>query len=176
MYVSQSLRSHLRSTDIHVCSFSDHKALTARICLPYLGREPGRGFWSLRPHLLTAENVQEFQLRWQYWTRQRRNFGSWMQWWLSVAKPKIQSFFRWKSKTAFNDFHREHQRLYSNLRQAYDNYHQNPAVLPSINRIKAQMLTLQRNFTQTFMRINESYVAGEPLSTFQLANDVGEKQ
>lgn len=63
VYVSQSLRSHLRTIDIHVCSFSDHKAITARICLPYLGREPGRGFWSLRPHLLTTENIQEFHCR-----------------------------------------------------------------------------------------------------------------
>lgn len=148
IYTSQSLRSKLRTADTHCCSFSDHKALTLRICLPNLGREPGRGFWSLRPHLLTPENIEEFQHRWQYWTRQRRNFPSWMQWWLSYAKPKIKCFFRWKSKAAFDDFHREHQRLYVQLRQAYDGYYQNAAMLSTINRVKAQMLTLQRNFSQ----------------------------
>lgn len=170
MYVSQNLRCQLRTACVHVCSFSDHKALTARICLPYLGREAGRGFWSLRPHLLTAENIDEFRLRWQYWTRQRRNFRSWMQWWLSYAKPRIKSFFRWKSKEAFNDFHRVYQRLYTELRQAYDGFYMNPGMIVTINRVKAQMLTLQRNFTETFMRINESHVAGEPISTFQLGD------
>lgn len=168
MYVSQSLRNHLRTANTHVCSFSDHKAVTARICLPQLGRESGRGFWALRPHVLSAEHIEEFQLRWQYWTRQRRNYQSWMQWWISWAKPKIKSFFRWKSKAAYTDFHHEHQRLYTELRQAYDRYYENPAMLSTINRVKAKMLTLQRNFTQSFMRVNESYVAGEPISTFQL--------
>lgn len=168
VYISKSLQNQLRSADTHCCSFSDHKALTVRICLPHLGRETGRGFWSLRPHLLTPENIQEFQYRWQYWTRQRRDYPSWMQWWLSYAKPKIKSFFRWKSKAAFDDFHREHQRLYVQLRQAYDGYYQNPAMLSTINRVKAQMLTLQRNFSQAFMRVSETYISGEPLSMFQL--------
>lgn len=168
MYVSQSLRTQLRSADTHVCSFSDHKALTARICLPHLGREPGRGFWSLRPHLLTPENIEEFQYRWQYWTRQRQHFPSWMQWWLSYAKPKIKSFFRWKSKIAYDDFHREHQRLYVELNRAYDNYFRNPAMLATINRVKAKMLVLQRKFSQAFMRLSETYISGEPISIFQI--------
>lgn len=52
MYISTGLCEHLRTAATHVCSFTDHKALTARICLPHLGRAQGRGFWSLRPHLL----------------------------------------------------------------------------------------------------------------------------
>lgn len=168
IYVSDGLCQHLRSTDTHVCSFSDHKALTARICLPQLGREPGRGFWCLRPHLLTTENMEEFQQRWQYWTRQRRNYSSWMCWWITYAKPKIKSFYKWKSRIAYNEFNREHQRLYEQLKQAYDRYYQDPSILQTINRIKGQMLTLQRNFTKMFTKINETYIAGEALSSFQL--------
>lgn len=43
-YVSSNLCDRLRVIDTHVCSFSDHKAVTMRMCLPSLGRAPGRGF------------------------------------------------------------------------------------------------------------------------------------
>ncbi|XP_062557853.1 uncharacterized protein LOC134222706 [Armigeres subalbatus] len=122
MYVSAGLRNNLQSAYTHVCCFTDHKALTVRLCLPPLGHEPGRGFWALRPHLLTEENVAEFHYKWQYWTRQRRNYGSWMEWWLSYAKPKIKTFFKWKSRSIFEDFHDAHQRLYAQLRLAYDGW------------------------------------------------------
>lgn len=168
LYVSSGLREQLRAIHVHVCCFSDHKAVTARICLPLPDQARGRGFWSLRPHLLTDENVHEFQTRWQYWTRQRRNFQSWMEWWLAVAKPKTKSFFRWKSKIAFDCFNREQQRLYEMLQRAYDGYQNNPVMITTINQIKAQMLQHQRKFSEMFMRINETFVAGEPLSAFQL--------
>ncbi|XP_055545689.1 uncharacterized protein LOC129730401 [Wyeomyia smithii] len=167
MYVSHGLCAHLRNAATHVYSFTNHKALTARLCLPSLGRAPGRGYWSLRPHLLTTENIEEFQVRWQ-----RRNFPNWMTWWLSCAKPKIKSFFRWKSHEAFSEFRAVHQRLYAQLQRAYDDYYQNPAILTTINRVKAQMLAHQRKFSQNFMRINDTYIAGECISTFQL----GERQ
>ncbi|XP_058456328.1 uncharacterized protein LOC131433751 [Malaya genurostris] len=168
IYVSSGLCDKLRNANIHVCSFTNHKALTTRVCLPHLGREPGRGFWSLRPHLLTPDNIEEFRYNWQYWTRQRRNFSSWMNWWMAYAKPKIKSFFRWKSKLVFEDFHRENQRLYAQLRLAYDSYYQNQSMLTTINRIKAEMLNHQRQFTHMFVRINETHIAGELMSTFQL--------
>ena len=160
IYTSTSLRSQLRSTDTHVCCFSDHKAVTLRLCLPNLGKEPGRGFWTLRPHLLTNEHVEEFRTRWQYWTRQRRHYPTWMTWWITFVKPKIKSFFRWKSKLAHDNFKCEFQRLYGDLRQAYDSYYHDPTVLPIINRIKGKMLALQREYTRTFIRINETHIAG----------------
>lgn len=175
IYVSNSLRQQLRATEVHVCCFSDHKAVTARICLPLPDRPHGRGFWSLRPHLLTIENINELQTRWQYWTRQRRNYRSWMEWWLSCAKPKIKSFFRWKSKLAFDIFHREHQRLYELLRRAYDGYQNNRAMLTTINRLKAELLSHQRRFSEMFIRINETFIAGEPLSTYQLGERMRRK-
>ena len=168
VYVSAGLRDNLRSADTHVCSFSDHLAVSVCVCLPHLGRRLGRGFWSLRAHVLSAEHIEEFQYRWQFWTREKRNFSSWMAWWLSYAKPKIKSFFRWKSKLYYDDFHREYQRLYAQLRLAYDGYYQNPDMLATINLLKGKLLKLQRDFTHLFTRANETHVAGEPLSTFQL--------
>lgn len=168
LYVSSNLRSYLRAADTHVCSFSDHKAVTFRICLPHQGRTTGGSFWSLRPHLLTPENITEFQNRWQYWTRQRRNFLSWIHWWTEFAKPQIKKFFRWKSREVYEHFHNQHQQLYSQLRAAYDGYYQNPTMLTTINRIKGEMLALQRRFSQFFIRINETHIAGEPMSIYQL--------
>lgn len=165
LYVSSGLREHLRATAVHVVCFSDHKAVTTRLCLPLPDRAPGRGFWSLRPHLLSDENIEELQTSWQYWTRQRRYYTSWMQWWLSCAKPKIKSFFRWKSKIVYDAFYRKQQRLYEVLRHAYDNYHDDRSMLIRINRAKAEMLSHQRNFTEMFVRVNETYVAGEPIPT-----------
>ncbi|XP_055632515.1 uncharacterized protein LOC129772990 [Toxorhynchites rutilus septentrionalis] len=168
IYVTNGLITHLRNAATHVCSFTNHKALTTRICLPSLGREPGRAYWSLRPHILTVENIIEFQISWHYVTRQRRYYPSWLTWWISYAKPRIQSFFRRKSREAYSVFYAEHQRLYNQLKQAYDEYFQNPAMLVTINRVKAQMLAHQRRFSQHFMRINDTYIAGESISTFQL--------
>lgn len=65
LYVSGGLRGQLRSTAMHVCCFSDHKAVTVRMCLPIPDKVYGRGFWSCRPHLLTAENIDELQIKWQ---------------------------------------------------------------------------------------------------------------
>lgn len=172
IYVSSELVRQLRTVDTHVCAFSDHKAVSSRICLPSLGRAPGRGFWTLRAHLLTEENIGEFQVRWQYWTRQQRFYRSWLRWWICYAKPKIKSFYRWKSKAVYDEFHREHQRLYAQLHQAYDELQGQPCMLRNINRIKGQLLTLQRNFTQTFVRVNESFFPGEVLSSYHL----GEKR
>lgn len=37
VYVSTGLREQLRDVNTHVCSFTNHKAVTARLCLPNLG-------------------------------------------------------------------------------------------------------------------------------------------
>lgn len=172
IYVSTGLRSHLREANSHVCSFTNHKALTLRVCLPHLGREHGRGFWSIRPQILSEENITEFEHKWNYWLRQRRHYTTWMDWWITYTKGKIVSFFRWKSKEEYDNFHREHLRLYNQLQAAYDEYFGNPQIITTIHRIKGQMLRLQRRFSDTFFRLNETRIAGEPLTAFQL----GEKR
>lgn len=167
-YISSALDTQLRTAYTHVCSFTNHKALSIRICLPSQGREYGRGFWSLRPHVLVQQNMQEFQLKWNYWTRQKRNYPTWLQWWVNFTKPKIKSFFRWKTREAYDEYNRSHQVLYGQLQAAYDAYYQDQSLLPTINRLKAKMLMLQRHHTNLFVRINETRVDGEPLSTFQI--------
>lgn len=172
IYVSSSLRNQLRETNTHVCSFTNHKALTLRLCMPHLGPEHGRGFWSIRPQILSTENIAEFETKWNYWLRQRRYYTTWMDWWALYTKKKVLSFFRWKSRELFSEFNRKHQQLYTQLSDAYDEYLGNPSILVTIHRIKSQMLLLQRRFSDTFMQINETRIAGEPLSVFQL----GEKR
>ena len=135
-HVSTGLCQQQRNAATHVCSFTDHKALTVRLCLPHLGRERGRGFWSLRPHLLTQENKEEFAVRWQYWTRQRNRYPNALEWWIGFAKPKIKSFFQSKSREALRVYQAEHQRLYAELRQAYDAYYLNAAMITTIHRCK----------------------------------------
>lgn len=66
-------------------------------------------------------------------------------------------------------FNAEHQRLYAQLR-AYEGYFQNPNMLTAINRVKSQMLKLKRRYTQNFIRINETLVAGKSMSIFQLSD------
>lgn len=167
-YVNSGLRENIREVNAHVCAFTNHKAITLQICLPSLGREHGKGFWSLRPHLLSVKNIEEFQIRWQFWTRQRRNYESWIMWGQSYAKIQIKKFFRWKSRAAFDSFQRDYQRLYVKLEQAYNSYYLQPSQLTTINRIKEEMLAHQRKFTEFFVKINDTYIAGEPLSSFQL--------
>ncbi|XP_062558021.1 uncharacterized protein LOC134222893 [Armigeres subalbatus] len=60
--------------------------------------------------------------------------------------------------------------LYAQLRLAYDGYYLQPQTITTINRLKGEMLALQRNFSHMFMRINETHVAGEPMSIFQLGD------
>lgn len=172
IYISSNLRPHVRTTTTHACSFTDHLALTARLCLPTMGREHGRGFWSLRTNVLTDETLEEFERKWSYWTRQRRHYSSWMLWWTAFVKPRLQSFFRKQSKDMSREFYTQHQHLNTQLREAYNNYHGNPAALVEINKIKSKMLMLQRKNTQMFQKINETCLAGEPLSVFQLGERI----
>ncbi|XP_062541831.1 uncharacterized protein LOC134209820 [Armigeres subalbatus] len=91
----------------------------------------------------------------------RRNYGSWMEWWLSYAKPKIKTFFKWKSRSIFEDFHDAHQRLYAQLRLAYDGYYQHPEMLTTINRLKAGGKTTEKT-TITQLQTADNEVADEP--------------
>nr|XP_029709429.1 uncharacterized protein LOC115255434 [Aedes albopictus] len=75
-----------------------------------------------------------------------------------------------QSKQTFDEFHHAQQALHNQLRRAYDGFYQNPAMLSTINRLKGEMLALQRRFTQAFVHINTPIVAGEPLSVFQLGD------
>lgn len=176
LYISESLVTSLRTAEYLVTSFSDHKAFKVRCCLPNQGRAHGRGFWSIRAHVLTEENLAEFESKWNRWLREKQNFGSWIDWWVRCAKPKIRSFFRWKTNEAFREFNAENELLYIQLRTAYDNLHQTPGMVSEINKIKGRMLLLQNKFSRAFERLNDKLVGGEKMSSFQLGDRTGRKK
>lgn len=168
IYVSSNLCPQVRNTSFHVNSFSDHKVYRTRVCLPDLGRATGNGYWSMRTHTLTEENIDEFEHKWNWWTRRRRDFTSWMSWWLEYAKPRIKTFFKRKTNEAFRAFNAENEYLFARLREAYDRLYQNPNALADVNQIKGRMLRLQRDFSSSYQRLNDPVVAGEHISSFQL--------
>lgn len=176
LYITESLVAQLRTAEFYVTSFSDHKPYKIRCCLPNQGRSCGNGYWSIRAHVLTEDNMQEFEIKWNRWLRERRNYNSWISWWVAFAKPKIRSFFRWKTNETFRRFHAENEMLYRQLRIAYDNLYQNPRGTAEINKIKGKMLLLQNHFSQTFERLNDKIISGEKLSTFQLADRARRKK
>lgn len=176
LYISESLVTSLRTSEYLATSFSDHKAFKSRCCLPSQGRAHGRGFWSIRAHVLTEENLAEFELKWNRWLREKQNYGRWIDWWIRCAKPKIRSFFRWKTNEAFREFNAENELLYGQLKTAYDNLHQNPGMVSEINKIKGRMLLLQNKFSKAFERLNDKLVGGEKVSSFQLGDRTGRKK
>uniref|UniRef100_A0A182FLS7 Uncharacterized protein n=1 Tax=Anopheles albimanus TaxID=7167 RepID=A0A182FLS7_ANOAL len=167
-YISKPVKGQLRDTNLHVLSFSDHKALTVRLALPEMPDTPRNGYWQLRPHVLTAENIETFRVKWSYWTRQKKYHKSWMDWWINFAKPRIKSFFRWKTNQKYGLFHSLHNILYTQLKNTYEHYLVEDNELTNINRIKSEMLRLQRRFSEEFRRINETRVGGEKVSMFQI--------
>ena len=171
IYAGEGLKTHITKAYFGVTSFSDHKAFIIRIGLPNLGKPSGKGIWTMRSHVLTSENLEEFQHKWNYITRQKRFYNSWVDWWLNLAKPKITSFFRWKTNLSFKEFHNKLEYFYSKLKTAYDDYLVDPNKISEVNRIKAHMLQLQHKFSQNYIRINETYLAGEKMSLF----NIGEK-
>lgn len=170
IYVSRSLVPHLRVADLLATSFSDHKAYRIRCCLPNLGKPHGRGYWCIRAHILNEQNLEEFQQKWLRWVRERRNFDSWMSWWIECAKPKIRSFFRWKTNEAFREFHTTNEFLYRQLKNAYEQLYQNPNGIVEVNKIKAKMLNVQSNFSKAYERLNDRFVCGEKVSSFQIGD------
>ncbi|KAL9698991.1 hypothetical protein quinque_002432 [Culex quinquefasciatus] len=176
LFVSGAFVPGLRTAEYLVTSFTDHKAFKVRCCLPDQGRPTGNGFWSMRAHVLTEENLEEFELKWNRWLREKQNFNSWIEWWIRCAKPRIKSFFRWKTNEAFRQFNVANELLYGQLRAAYDNLTNNPAMVPEINRIKGKMLLLQNNFSKAFERLNDKFLGDEKLSTFQLGDRAGRKK
>lgn len=155
IYVSANLVEQLRSASFHVNCFSDHKVYRIRLCLPDLGRAAGNGYWAMRAHVLTEENVEVFENKWNYWCRQRRNYNSWIEWWIDYAKPRIKGFFKKKTNDSFREFHAKNEFLYARLKTAYEELYQHPNKMSEVNRLKGKMLLLQREFSKKFVRIND---------------------
>lgn len=170
--VVNTMKPQLRAAHFAVTSFSDHKAYVVRMVLPHLGTPCGRGIWRLQAHTLdNSEVIDELSRKWAYWVRARNNYRSWIEWWILYAKPKVISFLKWKSSILHREF-RDAIELYRRLlKDAYDKLHGNPSELVAINRIKAQMLQLQRNFSSNLRKNNETYVSGESTTLFHVAQN-----
>uniref|UniRef100_U5ER22 Reverse transcriptase domain-containing protein n=1 Tax=Corethrella appendiculata TaxID=1370023 RepID=U5ER22_9DIPT len=175
IYVDRTHNNKIVSTNYQVNSFSDHKAFILRFQLPRLGRNYGRGIWRLKPQVMTEENITEFALKWAYWTRQRRQYTSWLEWWTAYVKPKIMSFFKWKTGQIYRRHTDMMNLLYFSLKRAYERYETTPGELAEINRIKGKMLNLQNNFSKLLFRSNENFISGEPISSFQICNRIKNK-
>lgn len=176
LLVSKDSSPQLRSAHFSVTSFSDHKAYVLRLVLPNLGTSVGRGIWKLQPHVLDDPDVlAEFSRKWTYWIRSRGNFRSWIEWWISYVKPKLTSFLKWKTSIYNREFNDTIELYRNGLRIAYDNYLGNPDQITVINRIKAQMLQKQRDFTANQRRMNETFLSGESTTVFQVADKFGKR-
>lgn len=171
IYISKNLKQNLRTTNVHSVAVSDHRAYVIRIAIPHeVSNNINRTqkLWSLRKHLFTAENLDQFRIHWTKWTRQKKNYRSWLNWWLDYAKPNIKRFFKWKNNEYYKTFNHKHNVLLAQLNQSYNFLLQNPQELANINRIKAEILTLQRSFTGNYIKTSSSYISGENISTFHL--------
>lgn len=168
IYVNQSLKDNISSVQFQVCAVSDHKVYIAKIRLPRTEIRYCQGLWSLKSIALSNENINEFSYKWQYWVRQKRFYDSWISWWLEYAKPKLTSFFKYKTKLIYDSFKLNMEFLYSSLKSAYDDYLTNPDVLTRINQIKGKMLNLQREFSKFYYKPNPHFCETEPISTAHL--------
>lgn len=155
--------------------FSDHKVFKISLCLPDLGRDAGNGYWAMRSHVLTEDNIEEFGTKWNYWCRQRRNFNSWIEWWIIYAKPRIKGFFRKKTNDSFREFHTRNEFLYARLKTAYNELYQDPNKISEVNLLKGKMLRLQREFSKKFIRINDQCIGKESISSYQLGDRMRKK-
>lgn len=175
--ISNSMRSQIRTTNFAVTSFADHKAYMIRMVLPHLGTPTGRGVWRLQTQILDNDEIlHELSRKWTYWVRAKSNYSSWMEWWVAYAKPKLISFFKWKTSIVHREF-RDAMELYrSFLKDAYENYFDNPEQLKTINHIKGQMLSLQRKFSSHFRKSNETFISGESTTLFHVAQIQGKRK
>lgn len=169
LLVRNTMQCWVRNAYFTANAFSDHKAYVMRIVLPSIGRTIGRGVWRLMPQILDEPNTMiELERKWIYWVRCRRQFQTWMDWWTSFCKPKLQSFLKWRTSIFYNDFRGTMEIYRGCLNTAYAQLLGNPEQRGVVNRIKAQMLLLQRNFSATIRRHNSTYIAGEQTSLFHL--------
>lgn len=169
--VSSNISSHVRTAHFTSTPFSDHKAYVVRMVLPALGTSPGRGIWRFYADLLDdARVVEELGIKWRYWTGLRRNYPSWIAWWMNFLKPKLISFLKWKTAQKNRIFYDTTEMYYAMLNNAYSTYHGNRNQLRTINHLKALMLSHQRNHVKERRQRNEVYIGGENTSIFHIAN------
>jgi exonuclease III len=169
IYVTKNLKDQVRDNQVVNNAFSDHKTYTSVINLPHLGPRYGYGTWKMNINILNDEAViNEFYIKWQYWTRQRQNYRGWYRWWSDYVKPRIKSFFRWKTSEKFKIFHDTMEFYYTNLKKLYHEFISDPSKRTAIQKLKGKMLHLQFDFSRTYANTNKQKIQGERLSIFQI--------
>ena len=168
IYVTQNLESKITSVEVQTNSFSDHHALIAKIKFSKLSQSYGKGNWSLNSNILTKIVLDEFSSKWNYFIKQKKYYKSWMDWWINFTKPKIASFFKWKIGQEYRKFNDSMEFNYYALNRAYKNLDKNPEQKQEINRIKANMIKLQGEFSDFMHKKDEKFLSGEKLSIFQI--------
>lgn len=169
IYVTPACLPNVRYCRLEANCFSDHKAVISRIVLPMRSPTTQRPFWKLNNHLMTEENLMELRAKWNYWTRQKRNYQSWVDWWFSYAKGKIASFFRWKNSISVQTFNNTIGFYHSCLNRAYEE-HRVRDCTTEINKIKAIMLQKQKQFSESRKNTSAAFLGGEDISIFQIAD------
>lgn len=169
IYVNERLKGCISSAKFEVTAFSDHKVYLANIKLPKTNTNYSRGNWSLKSIALSDENMIEFQQKWKYWIKQKRHYDSWINWWLDFAKPKITSFFKYKTKLIYDKFKMNMAFCYRYLKLAYDDYMIDKNALSQIHKIKGKMLKLQRDFSSFYYKPNPQFIESETISATHLA-------
>lgn len=168
--ISKSAREHIRTIQHVVTCFSDHKAVILRMVMPVTGTNIGRGIWRLNTVTMDdEETMAELQRKWDYLVRQRRNFTSWLTWWIDFVKPKLAAFFRWRTSIQNREYRDTMELLYGELARRYDLYVDDASQLTRINHIKSLMLRMQREKSNKSRMLYDTYLQGEPTSTFHLA-------
>lgn len=66
---------------------------------------------------------------------------------VDFAKQKVKSFFKWKNKLKYRENNIKQEWFQKDLNESYFKYNNDPMQKNNINRIKADILTLQRDIT-----------------------------
>lgn len=169
IYISRNLRSNLRTAHTVSVSFSDHKAYTVRLGIPSNDETIIKHrLWTFKKHTINEEIVNEFREKWITWTRQKKYYRTWLDWWVMFVKPKIISFFKWKNSIHVKQFNATYASLEKELDESYNKFLGNIKERININKIKGTMLALQKKITEYYIRPSNTYIAGENMSTIHL--------
>lgn len=169
--ISKNMKEWLRTSHFSATAFSDHKAYIIRTILPALGSTPGRGVWRLQPKIMDLpEVIAELATKWSYWIRQRRNYRSWIDWWLNFGKKKLASFFKWQTSIHNRTFYDTMELYYAMLHSSYDRLQHDHGQLRAVHHIKGLMLNLQRKKSSENRYWGDTYIGQENTSIFHVAS------
>jgi hypothetical protein len=87
---------------------------------------------------------------------------------MEFAKPKIKSFYKWKTFLVHRKFDDTNELYYTNLKRLFEQLLTDHTKRPEIQKLKARMLHLQLEFTKQSITYIKFHIQGEKISTFQI--------